>query len=77
MSHFLAGLIGMAIILGAFGLWSFIEHAWREGLATTVGNITGSSWVLAKWVLGIAAIVATCWWLGPMWSIIVLLVLSL
>jgi hypothetical protein len=68
-------LLGFAAILGFFGLWAFIEHAWRNGLAATVGRVTEDAWMLTKWIGGIAAVIAVFWWLGPLWSIVVLLVL--
>lgn len=70
-------LIVFGGIFGIFGLWAFIEHVWREGLSTTLGNVASDGWVLAKWVGGIAAVIAILWWLGPLWSIVALLILIL
>jgi hypothetical protein len=70
-------LLIIAVPIGLYALAEFIKHVWQSGLATTLDAVAIGGWTLAKWVGGIAAVIAVFWWLGPLWSIVVLLVLIL
>jgi hypothetical protein len=70
-------LLLFGVPIGLYGLGVFLKHVWQAGLADTVGAVAIGGWTLAKWVGGIALAIAVLLWLGPLWSIVVLLLLIL